>query len=90
MSRIEIVDTKDTSALSKHGSNYFRCSSALLAPVPDAQLQQGSLESSNLQPAESAVRLITVMRQFEMLQHAAALGSEMNRRTLDEVAKATG
>ena len=90
VSRIDIVETKDSSGLSKHGSNYFQCSSTLLNPATDPQLQQGSLEASNFQPAESAVRLITVMRQFEMLQRAASVGADMSRRALDEVAKATG
>jgi flagellar basal-body rod protein FlgF len=87
---LDVVDIKDPSALSKHGLNYFQCSPNLMTPVTDAQMQQGSLESSNLQPAESAVRLISVMRQFEMLQKAASVGSDMSRRALDEVAKATG
>ena len=90
VSRIEIVDTKEPGGLSKHGSNYFQCSSTLLNPATDPQVQQGSLEASNLQPAQSAVRLITVMRQFEMLQRAAAVGADMSRRALDEVAKVTG
>ena len=52
-----------------------------MTPVPSVQMQQGSLEAANLQPAETAVRLISVMRQFEMLQRAAALGSDLSRRT---------
>jgi len=50
-------------------------------------IEQGQLESSNTGPAETAVRLISVMRQFEMLQKAVSLGSEMNRRAIEEVAK---
>lgn len=90
IARLDIVDIKDPSSLAKHGSNYYQCSSILMTPLTDAQMQQGSLEAANLQPAESAVRLISVMRQFEMLQKAAAVGSDMSRRALDEVAKATG
>jgi len=70
--------------------NYYQCSPTLMTPLSGVQVQQGSLEAANLQPAESAVRLISVMRQFEMLQRAAAVGSDMSRRTLEEVAKATG
>ncbi len=36
---------------------------------------------------ESAVKLVGVMRQFEMLQKAMTLGSEMNKRAIEEVAK---
>ncbi|HEU0140338.1 MAG TPA: flagellar basal body rod C-terminal domain-containing protein, partial [Bryobacteraceae bacterium] len=48
---------------------------------------QARLESANSAPAESAVRLVNVLRQFEMLQKAVTLGGEMNRRSVEEVAK---
>ena len=54
---------------------------------PAYEVQQGSLESSNASSAEAAVRLVSVMRQFEMLQKAAALGGEMNRKAVEEVAR---
>ena len=90
VARLDVVDIKDPSTLSKHGLNYFECSPALMTPASRAEMQQGSIESANFQPAESAVRLISVMRQFEMLQRAASIGSDMSRRALEEVAKATG
>jgi flagellar basal-body rod protein FlgG len=37
--------------------------------------------------AQSAIRLVTIMRQFEMLQKAVSLGAEMNRKVLEDVAK---
>ena len=37
--------------------------------------------------AEGAVRLVSVMRQFEMLQKAVSLGAEMNKKAIEEVAK---
>ena len=42
---------------------------------------------SNVGSAESAVRMISVMRQFEMLQRTITLGAEMNRRGVEEVAR---
>jgi len=57
-------------------------------PAPStATIEQGHLEASNTGSAEAAVRLVSVMRQFEMLQKAASLGAEMNRRAIEEVAK---
>jgi flagellar basal-body rod protein FlgG len=52
-------------------------------------VQQGKLEAANSQPAESAVRLVNIMRQFESLQKAMAIGNEMNRHAVEEVAKVT-
>ncbi len=87
--RIDVVDVQDAGNLNKHGMNYFEFSSTAASEATDAQLQPGSLESSNFQSAESAVRLVSVMRQFEMLQRAASIGFDMSRRALDEVAKPT-
>ena len=43
---------------------------------------QGQLEQSNVPVAESAVKLVGVMRQFEMLQKAMTLGAEMNQSAI--------
>lgn len=77
-------------ALSKLGSSYF----AMVdkgAPVTKAsdttEVLQGQLEQSNVPAADAAVKLVGVMRQFEMLQKAMTLGSDMNKRAIEEVAK---
>ena len=87
--KLEIVDFTSTAGLSKQGANYFRVTDPAQKPVPatSTMVEQGSLESSNTGTAEAAVRLVSVMRQFEMLQRAVSLGGEMNRRAIEEVAK---
>jgi flagellar basal-body rod protein FlgF len=87
LAQIEMVDANDSTGLSKHGMNYFEFPSTGVTPATDSQLQSGSLETANFQPAESAVRLVSVMRQFEMLQRAVSIGSDMARRMVDDVAK---
>jgi len=88
--RLEIRDFPGPAGtLVKRGSNYFRAADpAVQAVAPaTASVVQGQLEASNAGSAESAVRLINVMRQFEMLQKAVSLGLEMNQRAIQEVAK---
>src|ERR1035438_2189642 len=87
--QLEIVDFTSTAGLSKQGNNYFRVNDpAALPAAPSAtSVEQGHLESSNTGTAESAVRLVSVMRQFEMLQKAVTLGTEMNKKAIEEVAK---
>ncbi len=51
------------------------------------QVYQGKTESSNAAPAESVARMISLMRHFEMLQHAIKIGADMNRQAIEEVAK---
>jgi len=50
-------------------------------------VKQGHVEDSNVGPADAAVRLVSVMRQFEMLNKAMTLGVEMNKRAIEEVAR---
>jgi flagellar basal-body rod protein FlgF len=88
LGQLEVVDFQELSALNKRGANYF-ASRAGVAPAAasDVEVRQGRLESSNVGSAEGAVRLVNVIRQFEMLQRAITLGAEMNRRAVEEVAR---
>ena len=91
VAQVNVVDFKDPSALVKRGSNYFAVDLASISPdtAPQTEIIQGQLEAANSQPAESAVRLVNIMRQFESLQKAMTIGNDMNRRAVDEVAKVT-
>jgi flagellar basal-body rod protein FlgF len=86
-----VVNFKDPSLLAKRGNNYFQTDLASMPPAPALQteVQQGKIEAANSQPAQSAVRLVNIMRQFETLQKAMAIGTEMNRSAVQEVAKVT-
>ena len=86
--QLEVVDFTSTAGLSKQGRSYFRNSDPQAGPAPaGATVEQGKLEAANVGSAESAVRLVHVMRQFEMLQKAVGMGGEMNRRAIEEVAR---
>jgi flagellar basal-body rod protein FlgF len=86
--QLEIVDFTSRAGLVKQGSSYFRASDPNLARSPStATVAQGQVEAANTGPAEGAVRLVSVMRQFEMLQKAITLGSDMSKKVIEEVAK---
>jgi flagellar basal-body rod protein FlgF len=86
--QLEIADFTSTAGLAKQGANYLRVTDPSLKPsAAGAAVEQGKLEASNTGSAEAAVRLVSVMRQFEMLQKAVSLGTEMNRRAVEDVAK---
>lgn len=86
--QLELSDFTSTEGLVKQGANYFKISDPNLKPgSASATLAQGQLESSNTGSAEAAVRLVTVLRQFEMLQKAVTLGADMSKRAVEEVAK---
>jgi flagellar basal body rod protein FlgG len=86
--RLDITDFGQPQALARFGRNYFQDGGAAEAhPAAAPEVYQGKLEASNVEAPEAAVRLVNLMRQFEMLQKAMTLGSDMGRRAIEEVAK---
>ncbi len=87
--QLRVVDFPAATGLSKQGNNYFRSANPSPAPAAGAgtTVEQGKLEASNTGTAESAVRLISIMRQFEMLQKAASTAIEMSKEAVEQVAK---
>jgi flagellar basal-body rod protein FlgF len=88
VSRIAVVDFEDPKVLAKRGGNYFR-SSASTSPTPALQteIRQGHLEKGNSDSTHAASSIVTILRQFEALQKAMAIGADMNRRAVEDVAK---
>jgi flagellar basal-body rod protein FlgF len=88
VAQLQISSFKSPAQLVKRGANYFSYSGdAQDITAGSAQVNQGKLESSNVAPAESTVRLVSVMRQFEMLQKAISIGTDMNHQSIEEVAR---
>ena len=88
LGRFDVVSFDEPAQLTKQGMNYFHQIDATLAPaVSDAQVYQGRLEGSNVGSAESSVRLISVLRQFEMLSKAVNIGADMDKQALQDVAR---
>ncbi len=81
------LTTFDRNTLQKSGFNYFAPLAGTTPKPASGAIAQGKLEQSNVGAAESAVRLVAIMRQFEMLQKAMSIGNELNRRAIEEVAK---
>lgn len=77
----------DNSALDKVGANYFAPFTGVAPKAATGTIHQGKLEQSNVGSAESSVRLVAIMRQFEMLQKAINIGNELNRKAMEEVAR---
>ena len=89
LGRIAVVDIPQQQDLQKLGSTYFQMNDvkAIVKAATGTEVQQGRLEGANGAPAEHAVRLVSVMRQFEMLQRALSIGGEMNKKAIEEVAR---
>jgi flagellar basal-body rod protein FlgF len=90
LGQIQLVNFSSRSAINKQGANYFvQVDSSSKPAVASAQIYQGRLEDSNAGAAEGAIRLVGIMRQFEMLQRAAKIGADMDRQAVEQVAKVT-
>ena len=86
--KLALLDFADHGDLMKQGNTLFRPADPKTAPIAAAaEVQQGRLESSNVGNSESVVRLVSVMRQFDMLQKAIHIGTQMNQKAINDVAK---
>jgi len=88
LGRIKLAEFPSTAGLNKQGNNYFRNNTAQ-DPVDatGAQIYQGKIEASNVSASHGAVRIVGLMRQFEMMQKAISLSNDMGKKAIEEVAK---
>jgi flagellar basal body rod protein FlgG len=86
--RLKVMTADATAAGERIGAGYFRFPvDARISAAANPDVQQGKVEMSNVTPAYSAVKLVGVMRSFEMLQRAVNMASDMNKRAVQEVAR---
>lgn len=87
LGKMALVDFSPGDLLKK-GRTMFRTANPNVQSRPGTgQILQGKTEASNVTTSESTVRLVNVMRQFEMLQKAANIAGEMDRKSISDVAK---
>lgn len=87
---LAVVNGSEPPTSGKMGAGYFSFSPTnKLQVVTNPEITQGKVEMSNVTPATAAVKLVNVMRSFEMLQKAVMMASEMNKKVVDEVARVT-
>jgi flagellar basal-body rod protein FlgF len=86
--KIKIAEFTNTAGLTKQGNNYFQNNTAQ-DPIDatSAEIFQGKVEASNVSASHGAVRIVGLMRQFEMMQKAIAISNDMGKKAIEEVAK---
>jgi flagellar basal-body rod protein FlgF len=85
---LQVVTSDSPSALVKHGGTYFALEpGANMSAVASPSMVQGKVEESNVPAAQAAVKLVGVMRQFEMLQKAVRMAGDMDKQAIEQVAK---
>jgi flagellar basal-body rod protein FlgG len=92
LGQLELDDFADPNQLTKAAASYFENpdpKTIVPTVAANVQVSQAKLETSNASPAESAARMVSLLRHFEMLQHAVKIGTEMNKQAIEEVARVT-
>ncbi|HTU46089.1 MAG TPA: flagellar hook basal-body protein [Bryobacteraceae bacterium] len=85
---LQIVTVDRVDALTKQGGTYFKVSaSAKTVAAQDPQVLQGKVESSNVESSNAAIKLVGVLRQFEMMQRAVRIAGDMGKQSVEQVAK---
>jgi len=83
---LSIVNFPSPASMVKAAGAYY--TSADTARAADGtSVLLGNVEGSNVSSPQSAVRLIDIMRQFEMLTKAVQINMDMNSKAIGEVAK---
>lgn len=84
---VDLIEDPQT-ALKKTGTSYYALqSTSTPKPASGTEVRQGTLEQSNVPDSDQAVRLVSIMRQFEMLQRAMVVGTNMDKEAIEQVAR---
>ena len=68
--KLKMVDFPAGTQLTALGQSYYSAPANTKTTASQASIQQGSLESSNVNEVSSAVQLVTVQRYAELMQRA--------------------
>ncbi len=92
LGRLKLVSSDLKSQPAKREGVYFSLDRSQAGALAEsrAEVKQGMSEGSNFSAPEAAVRLVSVLRQFESLQKAMQMSSEMGRKAVEEVARVNG
>jgi flagellar basal-body rod protein FlgF/flagellar basal-body rod protein FlgG len=84
--QLRLVQFDSSVPLTPLGQAYFSAPSAAATPATNLTVNQGSLESSNINPIESAVGLITIQRNAEMMQRVlTTFNTDFNKVAAEEL-----
>jgi flagellar basal-body rod protein FlgF len=87
--KLKIVEFPSGTQLSSAGNTYYTAPDGVDAvESPASSVQQGMLESSNVNPVSSMVELITAQRSAEMMQRALSMfNSEIDKTATQDLPK---
>lgn len=84
---VGVYDVDDRTALSKVGGNRFAVEPGSAVVAANAEVIQGSLESSNVEPVRALTELIALSRYYQAFQRNLQTSSELDKALSDRVGK---
>jgi flagellar basal-body rod protein FlgF/flagellar basal-body rod protein FlgG len=88
--QLKVVDFPAGTPLKSTGKTYYSAPDNTAVPATNASIQQGTLESSNVNPVASSIELITVQRYAELMQRALSMfHTDMNQIATQDLPKVT-
>jgi flagellar basal-body rod protein FlgF len=88
LGRISLVDFASLSGLSKDGDGLYRNDSNLQpTPSNSAQLQQGMVETSNVNAISQITRLIQVQRAYEAISQMVVQTGDLSKSAVDRLGR---
>ena len=88
--KLSVVTFDSLAALSKDGSNQFRNDSNLTpTPSTTAELKQGMLEGSNVQPVTQITRLIEINRAYDAVANMMSSTSQLSNTAIQRLGAVT-
>ncbi len=85
--QLKIVDFADRTQLKKSGQGFFVAADGMEPAPPAAQVRQGYLEASNINPVVEMTRMITALRTYEAFQKTIHSNDDMTTRLITDVAR---
>jgi flagellar basal-body rod protein FlgF len=86
--RLKIVEFPAATQITSAGGDYYSAPANTAAPAAASSVRQGVLESSNVNPVEGMVELITAQRSAETMQKALGMfNSEMDKTATQDLPK---
>ena len=86
--KLKLVQFPKGTNLAAEGNNYYSAPEKSEAAATDSTVQQGMLESSNVNPITAMVELISAQREAEMMQRSLSLyNTDMDKTATKELPK---
>jgi flagellar basal-body rod protein FlgF/flagellar basal-body rod protein FlgG len=84
--QLKIVDFPSTTQITSMGKTYYSAPASAEIAASKSSVQQGVIEASNVNPVSSAVELINVQRQAEMMERALSFfNSDLDKTATEDL-----